>query len=419
MIGKIIGAAICFVFVVNPAGAQEIGVGLNGGLQGMRYPLENGQCKLLPGGSFGVDYTFLLSGHWGLVTGVDAGIFRTQAMLRDGRFTYGEIDQAGSAFQYNVKVTGYRETQRFFAAGVPLLLRYHTTGAGAQWYIEGGGKVFLPFGAVAAVSAQQMSLSAYYPDLNLEVANLPGHGFGSVDNWKGNASFSLKPSAALSGASGVSFAIAPGRRLYAGVYVDYGLTDVRGKSDSMPLMTYSSSGVGGAKANGVMNMTNAGKATLFAVGVEVRLTFGGGKRRVRHEVDTVLKPVTSAAVTPSAALSDDEMEVIQAPVVFGVVGGTLIPELQRQHLDQVAEIMRQHPDLKLSIVGHMCNSGDETESKKVGLARAVAIQRYLQTKGINRRRVVAAAADQHDPDESSDPAANYWKRRAVISVAGR
>ena len=475
MIGKIIGAVLCFILVVIRAGAQELGIELDGGLQGMHYPLQGGQTKLLPGGSLGVNYTFGLGSQWGLLTGVSGGLYRTQATLQDGRFTYGRVDEAGSAFEYNLKVTGYKEVQHFYAVSIPVLLQYHTAGAGSEWYVDGGGRVIIPWGSGAAVSADQMGLAGYYPDLNLTVSNLPQHGFGTINNWKSSASFSLKPTVAFSAGTGVSFAVAPGSRLYAGVYVDLGLTNLTDKQDSMPLVNYSSAGVSGAKANGVMNMEGAGKAKLFGVGLMVRLSFGAAKAKPRahrrvdsvavtgmqfevHEEtvqterterterteprrDTVSKPqavtpqpviaqpviaqpvIAQPVTTPKPAtkpstLSQDELDLIQTPVVFGVVGGALIPALQKEHLDKVADIMKQHPEIRISIVGHMCNSGSETEDAKVGMARAVAIQRYLQSKGISRKskRIEVSAAAEIEQGDPGDPAANYWKRRAEITV---
>src|SRR5579859_7226005 len=156
MIRKIIGIAICFTALVTQAGAQETGIELNGGLQGTRYSLQNGENKLLPGGSFGLSYAFRLRARLDLLTGVTGGLYRTQASLPDGVvFTSYQVDDAGSAFQYSVKATGYKETQRFFAVSVPLLLHYHTTGADVQWYIDGGGKVVVPFSSSIQVSAQQ------------------------------------------------------------------------------------------------------------------------------------------------------------------------------------------------------------------------------------------------------------------------
>ena len=462
MIRKIIGAVICFVLIISRAYAQEFGVGLSGGLQGMHYTLQNGQSSPQPGGSLGVSYTFGLGSNWGLRTGVTGGIYRTKATLQDGQYTYDQVDEAGSAFVYNVKFTGYQEMQHFVAASIPLLLQYHTSGVGPQWYIEGGGKVFLPFDAGSDVSAQQMNLSGYYPDLNLEVSNLPQHGFGKTNNWKSSASFSLKPAAALSAGTGVSFPISTGMRLYTGVYFDLGLTDLRQKTDSMPLVTYSSGGVGGAKANSVMNMRGTGEAKLFAVGIEVRLSFGAAKAKAAHKtkpVDTTAemvvtvttkeaaapaavsaeqpvrptpvpapapvtpvpattpKPATSAPPAPATTtLSDDEKDALDTPVVFGVIGGTFIPELEKQHLDQVVSIMKQHPELRLSLVGHICNSATETESPKVGLARATAVARYLIEKGINKKRMKVSTMQESDPVVPSDPYPNYQNRRVVITV---
>jgi len=473
MIRNIIGAVVCFFVAITRADAQELGIGLSGGLQGMRYTLPNGQSSLQPGGVLAVSYTFPLGGNWGVLTGVTGGIYRTRVTLPDGQFTYDQVDDAGSAFVYNVKYTGYKEMQHFFAASIPLMLQYHTVGAGPQWYIDGGAKIFLPLTMGIDVSAQQMNLSGYYPDLNLEVSNLPQHGFGTINNWKSSASFSLKPAAALSAGTGVSFPVSTGMRLYTGVYFDLGLTDMKQGSDSMPLVTYSSGGVGAARANSVMNMKGVGEATLFSVGIEVRLSFGARKSvHKARPVDTTAQmtvtvttkesaassaavsvtqsastpppaptpvPVTPAPVpqstparqptapeskptpvtpaTPAtSSLSDDEKEALDTPVIFGVIGGTFIPELEKQHLDQVVSIMKRHPEMRLSLVGHICNSATETEGPKVGLARATAVAKYLIERGINKKRMKVSTMQESDPVVPSDPYPNYQNRRVVMTV---
>src|ERR1700744_55634 len=123
MTGKIVGitiVTICLTALIMQAGAQGLSIGLDGGLQGMQYRLPNGADKLLPGGSLDLLYTFRLKGPWNLITGLTAGIYRTQATLPDGVvFTNYQVDDEGSAFQYSMKTEGYKETQRFFAAGIP------------------------------------------------------------------------------------------------------------------------------------------------------------------------------------------------------------------------------------------------------------------------------------------------------------
>jgi OOP family OmpA-OmpF porin len=414
MIRNIIGLFICFTSIITQAGAQELGVELNGGLQGMHYQLQNGQTKLLPGGDLGLLYTFRLGTQWGLVTGITGGFYRTQGTLQNGiAFTSGQVDDEGSAFQYNTKAVGYKETQQFFSAGIPLLLQYHTTGEGMQWYADGGGKVLFPSNASIQATAQQLSLSGYYPDFNLPVTNLPEHGFGTVQNWKATTTAKLAPAATLRLATGVSFGLSPGTRLYTGLYVEYGLTNLKEKNGTLPLVTYSSDGLNGVKANSVLNMSNAGELTSLSFGLQVRISFGISKTTKPAAEPSIQKEPQQPSNT---SISDDETEVIQRPIVFGILGESVIPEVQKPHLDEVADIMRQHPDIHISIVGHTCNNGTELEDPKVGAARAQAVARYLQAKGIDRKRMDVTSASESDQGDANDSGANYQSRRVNITL---
>jgi outer membrane protein OmpA-like peptidoglycan-associated protein len=435
MIGKIFGLAVCIAAVAYPAVAQEVGIELNGGMQGAPYTKQSGESKVLPGGSVGVSYLFRVSRQWGLLSGVTGGVYRTQASLPDGRFIYNRVDDVGSAFQYDVKISGYKETQQFFAASIPLLLQYHTAGKGGQWFFEGGGKVFLPLNASVKVSAEQLSLTGYYPNYDIVISNLPAHGFGTVNGYKGSTTTQLKPSAALSAATGFSFGVSPGMRLYLGVYVDYGLTGLRKKSDSLPLVTYSSGGIGKVQANGVMNMRNSGQPKLLAFGLAVRLSFGGGRgkaaaQRRKDTVGVANQPAANQRVaTPpaanqpimrqlpvAAALTRREEETVQRPVAFGDLGSSDLSADQKSALDEVVDILKSHPDVRISVVGHTCNDVKDKEDIKVGEARAKAVAAYLQSKGINRRRMDVSYFRDSDPVQLYNPAANARSRRVVVMV---
>jgi OmpA-OmpF porin, OOP family len=425
MAKKIIGIVACLIAMTPHTGAQGLSIGLDGGLQGMQYRLADGTDKLLPGGSLELLYTFQLKGPWSLITGVTGGVYCTRASLPDGAvFSNYQVDDEGSAFQYSMKAEGYKELQRFFAAGIPVLLQYHTTGSGPEWYINGGGKILFPSVANIQISAQQVSLSGYYPDYNIDVSDVPQHGFGTINGWKAGASSDFKPTAALSLATGFSFALSRGMRMYTGLYVDYGLTGLKDRSDSLPLVTYSPAGVTGVQANSVLNTPNAGQAKLLSIGLQVRLALEKAKVKPasRPKSTPALPSEThqeQASAPPSPAnptISDDDLAVIQRPVVFGAMDETAVPELDQLNLEDVADILKQHPRLRISIVGHVCNSGTETENPKVGMARAKAVARYLMSKGIPRKRMAVRAVSKSDPVEPDNPAANYQKRRVVIKV---
>jgi len=415
MIRILIGVFLLAILAPRPAVAQGLNIQLDGGLQGTHYTLSNGKVQPQPAGSLGVGYSFRLGGTVDLLTGVAGGIYRTKATLRDGVIssTY-QVDDAGSAFQYNVKATGYQEMQRFYAVSVPLLLQYHTQDPLLQWYFDAGGKVVVPFGSNTQVSAGQLTLSGYYPDYNIEVSNLPQHGFGTVNGWKANTtSTQLKPSVAVSAATGVSFSLAPQTRLYAGVYADYGLTGVAKKGSSrVPLVGYNSSGVNGVKAGSVLNSGTTGTVSLLSFGLQVRLSFGLSGRRSAGGSKTA----QTAAPPVQDTLEDEQRESIEESVVFGLLGETAIPEIQKKHLDEVAGLLKRFPALRISITGHTCDGDSEPEDKAVGVERAKSVAAYLRGKGIDPARMEVSPASVTDVSEPFNPLANYRSRRVVIKI---
>src|SRR5580658_5775470 len=418
MIKEAIGIAVLCAAIITQAGAQGLTIELDGGLQGTQYQLVNGQNKPLPAGSLGLLYTFELGRNWGLITGITGGVYRTQATFPNGTtFSNYQVDDEGSAFNYSMKTEGYKETQQFLAAGVPLLLQFYTAGAGTQWYFNGGGKFVFPSSDNAAISAQQLNLTGYYPDYNVTLSNLPQHGFGTITNWKASTSAVLKPAGALIAATGLSFGLSHSTRLYTGLYAEYGLTNLKSGSDSMPLVTYNPTGITAIKASGVLNMQNAGQMKVLSFGLQVRISFGGARTKppARPAKETESPNATNPLNPPNPAdslLSDDEADTIERPVIFGVIDETALPEIQKAHLDQVAGIMLRYSNIRISVVGHICNSGTEVEKTKVGMARARAVARYLESKGVDRRRIDVSAVDKSDPVESFNLNANFQKRRA-------
>jgi OOP family OmpA-OmpF porin len=466
MIRKTVFIIICFVFAAITAGAQELNVWLDGGWQGLSYKVQNGSSSLQPGGSLGLGYTFPAARHWNILTGVAGGFYGTKATLADGKYSFPQVDATGSAFEYDVSTTGYKETQRFFAFSVPLLLQYHSSGSGTQWYLSGGGKLLLPFNADVKASAGQLNLTGYYPDFNEVLSNLPQHGFGTVDNWSGSTTYKLKTAAALSAEAGLSFALSGHTRLYTGVYADYGLTDMRGKAgNSASLVSYNAGGLAGVQAGGVLDVPGTGNARLLSFGIRVKLGFGSsgkGKHVMKRPVADQAKPASdrakpasdqakpaadqpkqaqdpakaqgqparpqdsvSASIPSSRPVPDSEavqaverpgseaVATMQRTVVFGILNKVDVPEGMQAHLDSVADIMNRYPDIRIAITGHTCSIGTERENIKIGEARAGAVAAYLQRKGIDRSRMDIHSAGESDPLVPNSSPANRSKNRRV------
>ncbi|MGX5816603.1 OmpA family protein [Chitinophaga lutea] len=392
----------CLLLASRAGWAQEAGVEMTGGLQGLQYDLPSGNAKLQAGASLGATYTFPLSQRFGIVTGISAGYYKTKATLKDDViFVSYAVDDNNSAFHYQARTRGFEETQRFFSAGIPVLLQYHTLG-NTQWYVQGGGKLLLPFNGKISSSASSLALAGYYPDQHLTIDELPQHGFGTIQNWKDDKGLELKPAVALSLATGFSFRLSEKLRLYTGVYADYGLNNMKKSGSEDLFVTYAPTGIDNAKTNGVLTMT--GKARAMSFGIQVKLGIDTRKRRYEREPEdlpTLVAPLeepkpepkptpppAEKANTPApppppvAAPSAEERTLIEKSVGFTTVGSTDVPENLKPHLDSVAQTLTDYDNLRVLIIGHTCDIGNDEQNARIGEARAKAVAGYLVAKGV-------------------------------------
>ncbi|MCS3798546.1 OmpA family protein [Niastella sp. OAS944] len=442
MTSKIAIIGFCLLMCSFNGQSQEFGIEVNGGMLGLRFDNPGGsQSKPQAGGGVGVQYIFPLSAHFGLLTGIGGGYYNTKTTLHnDAAFSSWQVDNTGSAFQYNISTAGYSEKQCFLAAAIPVMLHYHTVGNNTQWYLNAGTKFILPFNEKIKATAQQLNLSGYYPDYNVEVFNVPQHGFAAINNWQSSRSIELKPTATLSGSTGISFKLGERMHLYTGVYIDMGLTDMKKADSYNSLIGYNSAGSVNPPAGGVFSVGNTGDAKLFACGLQVKLGLEHKKRKPVQQpsaepVKEVAQQVTAQPATPqeqskqvvqeeivqapppvNQAMREADSSVFKQPVTFGVLGQTTIPETAYPHLDSMVVILNKYSATHLEIVGHTCNIGSENENIKVGEERAKAVAAYLQSKGIAAERMHLRSAGLSDPIVPNSSANNRQVNRRVTII---
>jgi OmpA-OmpF porin, OOP family len=149
--------------------------------------------------------------------------------------------------------------------------------------------------------------------------------------------------------------------------------------------------------------------TLLSFGLQLKLDFrtSGAKRAARQPAK--VEPAPPQATT---FMSDRDTAV----VLFGALGETDILGIQQVHLSEIAAILKQHPEVRISIIGHICNSGTATEDVSVGETRAKAVADYLRQKGVDRSRMDVSWLSESDPVLPNNPPANYQNRKVVIKV---
>ena len=87
------------------------------------------------------------------------------------------------------------------------------------------------------------------------------------------------------------------------------------------------------------------------------------------------------------------------------------------HLDEVAMMMNAFPEMRIKIIGHTDSLGSDDYNLKLSYNRAKSVIRYLQTKGIDKDRMVPEGFGEKYPiDTNSTPEGRFHNRRVEIEV---
>lgn len=329
----IIKIGFCLITLgISTIQAQEFSGVINTGIQGLDFKVNNGGNELKIGSKIGVGYTYFLNQHWGIVTGAELGYFKNHSTLDDRTYSSYQIDSEGEAFDYRVKTKGYKEESHFYSASIPLMLQYRTLG-NTQFYINGGGRVYFPFAQQTKVGIDELKMSGYYADLNVELVDIPSHGFGTLTNWKSESETKLKTTFSLSAETGVSFKISDKIRLYTGLYIDYGLSNLQNKNQlqtDVPLVNYNAENNAENQPNGIIQTSNAiDRAKLLAYGFQVRIGFGRDKQKeimvselqietipVVEEMHPEIIVEKESELIQQKKLITSQQELVEEPIVF-------------------------------------------------------------------------------------------------------
>jgi outer membrane protein OmpA-like peptidoglycan-associated protein len=115
---------------------------------------------------------------------------------------------------------------------------------------------------------------------------------------------------------------------------------------------------------------------------------------------------------PLVVFTEKEIE-INEQVQFDVDKATIKPASDAL-LDQVAQVIKDHPEIKrMEIQGHTDNSGAKQHNKILSGSRAEAVRKALIKRGVKEKTLTAKGFGQENPLVENDSDANKAKNRRV------
>ena len=137
------------------------------------------------------------------------------------------------------------------------------------------------------------------------------------------------------------------------------------------------------------------------------------KKRAPSNISPELRKKLADVVTPDEYLGDDpykgtskaltsqQLKVMKQQPRYGM-SGYEIDNVAAQQLDQIAEILKSRPKMKLEIGGFGCDKGGPEVTKLTSLGRAESVKRYLASKGVPAEQIETKAYGLDNPIRSND-----------------
>lgn len=394
-----------------------------------------GEGKLSAGATFSVRYQhFFRDGNWGIGSGADISYYTATSCL-DGVQTSEVHDRYNDEdFECTVSYYDWQERQRSLTLEIPLGAYYRTDFTDRLGMVAGlGVKLIMPLRSRFEIEEGSYDIIGVYPADNVTFVDLPQHGF--YDNSpRFKDGIETKPVFGVYAEYGLNIRFTERLMGYAGVYFNYGITDMAEEHTS-DLSAIRDDFKNGYK--GVLNSSAVDKANYMALGLKIGVTLPFGK--TAEPLDSLLmdeplpmtplvEPADSSEILDSTAaaniqidpedfrIAKDALGDINNTVHFKLGSARLIKSKTLSHgIQVVADFMKKYPNVKLEVDGHTCTLGTEERNDRLGIARANSLIVPLIKAGCPKESIVTTSKSYHEPVASNvAETGRELNRRAVV-----
>jgi len=264
------------VFLISQSIAAQFYVGIQSGIGIIQSDIAGLKTGNRLGGAVKAGYIYSLTKHFGIGSGVEFSQYKQEVTLSQpsATLTSFEIDASTSAFNYNVSTKNYRERQTLHAVQIPLFVQYKTnTNQGVEVNFRAGAKYFLPVSYKVKATADYVNGSAYYPDVNLTIDDLPEFGFGGQANYSSSGKYTTKGIIMSSFELGFTFDMGSKHSLYAAMFFENGYGTILNQNKNESYIGYNPTSVSDRAANGLYSTDKDAEIKPIAFGVTLGWNF--------------------------------------------------------------------------------------------------------------------------------------------------
>lgn len=425
---------------------HQLSGSLGVGVSGLGYNIYGGTTSLgIPSITPTFEYAYYFNKYVGLGTGLSFTNYFTRAKLTDPILYKGMTDYQGDVFNHQATPNDWSEVQSIYQLEVPALLHIKAKPKKVGFHMALGVKLGVPIAQTYNHNKGTVSHSAYYPQWDMTLENVPGHfGEDPLRKQKGSIQHATKVNCMGYAELGMLIEVQKKMDLNIGVYGQYCVNNAlkvnrdnennSSKATRQPLgFATEENGYGSFmnKYNGIIGTTSAGaEMHPWSAGIKIGINYWKvmsekeKKKKAKQlakkwkdylpvEMKTLIDTIYIETVvhdtifdcpdidtyiqqkTTEAHQQLDEM-LSESVIWFNFDDYTPILE-PAYILDSVANMLKKHPNIMLHINGHACNIGTDQYNQKLAMKRAQAVAAMLRKKGVRKDQMEVRSFGATEP----------------------
>jgi len=217
---------------------NEVSFYLQGSFSELSYEALGNDSELGNGFGVGAKYAYYLSDNWSLGTGAEFQYMEGSIFLPNVQGAYMSQDPEGEGFEFRYKADNFSENQEVYFLNIPLQIQYESSGM-TRFYAAAGVKAGLVIDSKYQSKTTSLETSGYYPQYDVELTDPEFAGFGQFDQVSNSKSdLDLQTNFVAHIESGVKLMLENSQSLYMGLFLDYGLNDIKPDASVDRLIDY-------------------------------------------------------------------------------------------------------------------------------------------------------------------------------------